>query len=122
MLEQQIDERFAAIAPRRRVQQIRVLVRESRIDEAGRAECERLPVERLGEDRRKDCAQHAPGVLGSAEHGLENSIVWSGEHRCVSLGISYANGKLVGNKEPLFISGRSSVAIRSMDKDAEAKL
>ena len=43
MLEQQVDQRLATLAPDRRVQQIRVLVRERRIDEAARPERERLP-------------------------------------------------------------------------------
>jgi hypothetical protein len=50
MLEQEVDERLAAVAPRRRVQQIGVLVRKRRIDEAAGAEREPVPRGRTGSD------------------------------------------------------------------------
>ena len=81
MLEQQVDEHLATVAPRRRVQQIGVLVPQGIIDEAARAKRECLPVERLGQHRRYDGAQHATGVLGLAEHGFEQPIVRIGNHQ-----------------------------------------
>lgn len=48
------------IAPRRRVQQIIVLVGQGRIDEAAGLKRERLLVERLGQHRGNDGAQDAP--------------------------------------------------------------
>jgi hypothetical protein len=52
MLEQEVGEHLAAIAPRGRVQQIGVLLLEGKIDEAARPERERRPVERFGQRRR----------------------------------------------------------------------
>ena len=60
---------------------IGVLVPQGRIDEAAGAWRERLPIERLGQHWRYDGAQHATGVLGPAEHGFEQRIVWIGNHQ-----------------------------------------
>jgi len=47
VLEQKVDQQLAAVAPRRRVQQIGVLLLERQIDEASGTERERGPVELL---------------------------------------------------------------------------
>jgi len=75
MLEQQVHECLAAIAPRGCIQEVRVLLTQGGIDEAAWLECKRRPVERLGQHRRQDSAQRAAGVLGLAEHGLEDQVV-----------------------------------------------
>jgi hypothetical protein len=111
MLEQEVDERLAAIAPHRRVQQIGVLVGESRIDEAAGMKRERRPVERFCQHRRNDRAQHAPGVLRMTEHAFEQRIVWSGDHRSISVGSSHASGKLVRDRRSVICLRRRREAI-----------
>jgi hypothetical protein len=69
-----------AVAPRRRVQEVRVLLLEGGIDEAARLEHERRPVQRLGQRRRHDGAQRATSVLGLTERGLEHQVVRVRDH------------------------------------------
>ena len=68
MLEQKVDERLVAVAPRQRVQQIGVLLTQGRVDEAAWLERERRPVQCLGQRHRHDRTQRATGVFGLTEY------------------------------------------------------
>ena len=96
MLEQKVHECLAPIAPRRRVEEVGVLVRQCRIDEAAGLEHERRPVQRLGQRRRHDGAQHAAGMFGLAEHALEQEIVRVRDHPRATVGAQRNEGKLDG--------------------------
>jgi hypothetical protein len=80
MLEQEIDKRLTTTEPGRREQQIGVPLAQGRIDEAARAARERRPVKRCGHRRGDHRPQRTAGVLGLAEHRLEQRVVRAGGH------------------------------------------
>src|SRR4029077_2069643 len=75
MLEQQVHQRLAAIAPAGREQQIGVPFAQPLIDKAAGAEREALPVEPPGELSRYHGLQRTPGMLRLAEYQFEERIM-----------------------------------------------
>lgn len=73
-----------------------MLVGQRGIDEAAGLERERRRVQRLGQRRRDDGAQHAAGVLGPSEHGLNIKSCGLENIRAPTVGTVGDEGKLDG--------------------------